>query len=83
MKDALDKQTGATAFEAAHGHYGTPDDQAADEIGEAFSRIAAIEAALAKQRAVNEALLSWAIENEETGGYAPPRILTALREALK
>ena len=43
------------------------------------SRIKALEDALAKQRQVNEALLSWALESR----YIPPKLLAVLRDALK
>jgi hypothetical protein len=43
------------------------------------SRIKALEDALAKQRQVNEALLSWALEPR----YIPPKLLAVLRDALK
>jgi hypothetical protein len=43
------------------------------------SRITALEDALAKQRQVNEALLSWALESR----YVPPKLLAVLRDALK
>jgi hypothetical protein len=43
------------------------------------SRIKALEDALAKQRAVNEELLSWALESR----YVPSKLLAVLRDALK
>jgi hypothetical protein len=44
------------------------------------SRIKALEDALAKQRQVNEALLSWALG---PAGVIPPKLLAVLRDALK
>jgi hypothetical protein len=46
---------------------------------ELASRIQALEDALAKQRQVNEELLSWALESR----YVPSKLLAVLRDALK
>jgi hypothetical protein len=50
-----------------------------DHLKELASRIQALEDALAKQRQVNEELLSWALESR----YVPSKLLAVLRDALK
>jgi hypothetical protein len=50
-----------------------------DHLKELASRIQALEHALAKQRQVNEELLSWALESR----YVPSKLLAVLRDALK